>query len=97
MRGTSTSRCGGRRGSVSLVGGNAYGQGTPTTVARRQGEVQTSREVRRDNGKLLHDGPHVATADNDGNTVTLTLFAGETYTVEAAGDSGDFSLSIEPQ
>ena len=43
--------------------------------------------VRRDNGKLVHDGS---------NTVTLTLAAGTTYTVEAAGDSGDFTISISP-
>ena len=46
------------------------------------------KSVRRDNGKLLHDGS---------NTVTLTLEAGTTYTVEAAGDSGDFTVSIAPQ
>ena len=46
------------------------------------------KDVRRDNGKLIHDGS---------NTVTLTLEAGTTYTVEAAGDSGDFTVSIAPQ
>ena len=46
------------------------------------------RNVRRDNGKLVHDGS---------NTVTLTLEAGETYTVEAAGDGGGtFTLSVTP-
>ena len=42
--------------------------------------------VRRDNGKLVHDGA---------NTPTLTLAAG-TYTVEVAG-SGAFTISISPQ
>ncbi len=46
------------------------------------------KNVRRDNGKLVHDG---------GNSVTLTLDAGETYMVEAAGTSGDFTLNIDPQ
>ena len=56
------------------------------------------REVRRNNGKLVHDGPYSATADNDGNTVTLDLVAGETYTVEAADDTGGtFTVSIAPQ
>ncbi len=47
--------------------------------------------VRLNNGKLLHDGS---------NSVTLTLAAGETYTVEAvstSGDGGSFTLTIEPQ
>ena len=39
--------------------------------------------VRRDNGKLVHDGPHVATPEEDGNTVTLTLEAGTTYTLDS--------------
>ena len=55
------------------------------------------REVRRDNDKLVHDGPHSATPENDGNTVTLTLEAGETYAVEAADDTGNFTISIAPQ
>ncbi len=55
------------------------------------------KSVRGGNGKLLHNGPAVTTAENDGNTVTLTLQAGTTYTVEAAGDSGDFTVSIAPQ
>lgn len=46
------------------------------------------KSVRRDNGKLLHGGS---------NTVTLTLAAGTTYTAEAAGTSGDFTLNIDPQ
>ena len=46
----------------------------------------------------MHDGPHAATAQRDGNTVTLTLAAGETYTVEAAGSGGGkFTVSIAPQ
>ena len=55
------------------------------------------REARRSNGKLVHDGSHAAMARNDGNTVTLTLAAGPTYTVEAAHNSGDFTVSIAPQ
>ncbi len=45
--------------------------------------------VRRNNGKLVHDGS---------NSVTLTLAPGETYTVEAVSTSGggSFILSIEP-
>ena len=46
------------------------------------------KSVRRDNGKQVHDGS---------NTVTLTLEAGTTYTVEVAGDSGNFTISIAPQ
>ena len=45
------------------------------------------REVRSDNGKLVHNG---------GTTATLTLAAGTTYTVEAAGASGDFTVTIAP-
>ena len=48
--------------------------------------------VRRNNGKLVHDGAHTGL-----NSVTLTLAPGETYTVEAAGSGGSFTLSIEPQ
>ena len=57
------------------------------------------RNVRRDNGKLVHNGPHVAEAGNDGNSVTLTLAAGVTYTVETAGteDDGTFIITIAPQ
>ena len=57
------------------------------------------KSVRRDNGKLVHDGPHVAAAGTGGNTVTLTLAAGVTYTVEAAGTAGGgaFAISFEPQ
>ena len=43
--------------------------------------------VRRNNGKLVHDGA---------NTPTLTLAAGS-YTVEAAGASGDFTITLTPQ
>ncbi len=53
--------------------------------------------VRTTNGKLLHDGPAAATATNDGNTVTLNLKAGVTYTAEAVGTSGGtFAISIAP-
>ncbi len=57
------------------------------------------RRIRRDNGKLVHDGVHVAEAGNDGNIVTLTLAAGVTYTMEAAGtaDGGTFTISFAPQ
>ena len=69
------------------------GWGTPPNAT-----YEDRRRIRRDNGKLVHDGPYVATAENDGNTVTLTLAAGE-YTVEAAGssDDGTFTISIAPQ
>ena len=45
--------------------------------------------VRRDNGKLVHDGS---------NRVTLTLAPGATYTVEAVSTAGggNFTLSITP-
>ncbi len=62
------------------------GWGTPPGAT-----YEDRRSIRRGNGKLLHDGAH---------TVTLTLAAGETYTVEAAstsGDGGSFTLSIAPQ
>ena len=55
------------------------------------------KSVRRTNGKLVYDGPGAATATNDGNTVTLTLKAGITYTVEAAATTGDFTLTLTPQ
>ena len=74
--------------------------GTPDNGwgAAPNGTYEHRRNVRRANGKLLHDGRYVATLENDGNTVTLTLTAGETYTVEAAGTSGDgkFTVSITP-
>ena len=53
--------------------------------------------MRRDNDKLVHESPHSATPENNGNTVTLTLEAGETYAVEAAGDTGNFTITIAPQ
>ena len=59
------------------------GWGTPT-----KGTYAHRGEVRRGNGSLVHDGPPVATAQNGGDTVTLTLAAGLTYTVEVAGDTG---------
>ncbi len=45
--------------------------------------------VRRNNGKLVHDGS---------NRVTLTLAPGETYTVESVSTAGggNFTLSITP-
>ena len=70
----------------------------PTTAGGRPGGgYEHRREVRRGNGKLVHDGPHVATARNDGKTVTLPLSAEETYTAEAADASGDFTVTIAPQ
>ena len=53
-----------------------------------KGTYEHRKNVRRGNGKLVHDGS---------NSATLTLVAGETYTVEAAGTSGDFTLNIDPQ
>jgi len=50
------------------------------------------REVRRGNGKLLHDGAHTGAG-----SATLDLVAATTYTVEAAGESGDFTISIGPK
>ena len=63
-----------------------------------KGTHEQRREVRRNNGKLLHDSPHVTTPENDGNTVTLSLAASETYTAEAVGASADgkFTASIAP-
>ena len=61
------------------------------------GTYEHRREVRRGNGKLVHDGPHAATAEQDGNTATLSLKAGETYTVEAAGSGGTFTVTVAPQ
>ena len=74
-------------------------QGTPTNGwgTAPNGTYEQRREVRRTNGKLLHDSPHVATPENDGHTVTLALTAGETYTAEAVGTSGYFNISITPQ
>ena len=86
--------------TVSLTAGALYvPKGTPNNgwgnPPKRTYEHR--RNVCRTNGKLMHDGPHVATAQNDGNTVTLSLAAGSTYTVKAAGASGDFTVSITPQ
>ena len=87
--------------SISLTAGSLYvstkGELNNGWGTAPKGTYEHRREVRRDNGKLVHDGLHAATADHDGHTVTPTLTAGETYTVEAAGDSGDFTLSIGPQ
>ena len=60
--------------------------------AAPKGTYEHRRAVRRTNGKLLHDGTHT-----NSNTATLTLAAGENYTVEAAGASGNFTVSIAPQ
>ena len=87
--------------SFSLSAGSLYvsSKGEPQNGwgTAPKGTYEHRREVRRGNGKLVHDGPHAAMADDDGNTATLSLVAGETYTVEAAGSGGTFTLSIEPQ
>ena len=64
------------------------GWGTPPN-----GSYEDRRNIRRGNGKLVHDGAHTGL-----NSVTLTLAAGE-YTAEAAvpatgGEAGAFTLSI---
>ena len=85
----------------TLSAGTLYvSKGTPQNGwgTEPNGTYEHRREVRRNNGKLVHDGPHTATAERDGNTATLTLAAGETYTVEAAGSGGGkFTVSIAPQ
>ena len=79
--------------SVSLSAGTLYvSKGTPANGwgTAPKGTYEHHREVRRGNGKLVHDG--------SANTAKLNLVAGETYTVEAAGaGGGKFTLSIEPQ
>ncbi len=62
------------------------GWGTPPRAT-----YEDRRRIRRDNGNLAHDGAHTGS-----NTVTLTLAAGVTYTVEAAGtaDGGTFAISF---
>ena len=55
----------------------------PTPVAG----YEHRKNARHNNGKLVHDG----------NTVTLTLDADETYTAEAAGNSSNFTTCIAPQ
>ncbi len=66
-------------------------KGTPQNGWERRPEplMQNRVNVRRNNGKLAHDGS---------NSVALTLAPGETYTVEAVFTSGggSFTLSIEP-
>lgn len=77
--------------SISLSVGALYvSKSTPKNGRGTEpsGGYEHRRNVRRDNGKLVHDGS---------NTATLNLVSGETYTVEAAGDSGDFTISIAPQ
>ena len=78
--------------TINLTAGALYlSKGTPNKGwgAAPKGTYEHRREVCRANGKLLHDGS---------NAVTLTLAAGETYTVEAAGtDGGTFTVSIAPQ
>ena len=86
--------------TISLTSwGELYvSKGTPNNGwgTAPNGTYEQRREVRRNNGKLVHDGPHVATPDNNGKTVTLTLSAGESYTAEAAGTSGYFNIGITP-
>ena len=78
--------------TISLTAGTLYvSKGTPNNGwgTAPKGTYEHRREVRRANGKLLHDG---------NNAATLTLAAGETYTVEAAGAAGGtFTVSIAPQ
>ena len=67
------------------------GWGTPPNS-----DYETRRMVRRNNGKLAHDGAHTGS-----NSVTLTLAAGE-YTAEATGpasggEPGTFTLNIKPR
>lgn len=58
-------------------------------MATTPGEGYEHRsELRRNNGKLAHDGS---------NTVALALEAGETCTAEAADASGSFDMSIAPK
>ena len=76
--------------SISLSAGVLYvSKDTPQNGwgATPKGTYEHRKNVRRGNGKLVHDG---------GNSATLTLAAGE-YTAEAAGGSADFTLSIAPQ
>ena len=49
------------------------------------GGYEHRKSVRKGNGKLVHSG---------GRTATLTLSAGEAYTMEAAGSSGDFTFTV---
>ncbi len=63
---------------------------------RPNSTYETRRTIRRNNGKLVHDGAHTGS-----NSVTLTLAAGE-YTAEATGPASDgapgtFTLNIQPQ
>ena len=77
--------------SISLSAGALYvSKDTPNNGwgTAPKGTYEHRKNVRRGNGKLVHDGS---------NSATLTLAAGETYTVEAAGASGEFTLSIAPQ
>ena len=50
------------------------------------------KKAHRDNGKLLHDGLHVATPKYCGNSITPMLAVEETYAKEAAGDTGSFTV-----
>ena len=87
--------------TISLSAGALYvSRDDPTNGwgTAPKGTYEHRREVRRGNGKLVHDGPHAATAENDGNTKTLTLAAGPTYTMEAVGSvGGKFTVTIAPQ
>ena len=67
------------------------GWGTPPSST-----YETRRGIRRNNGKLVHDGVHTGP-----NSATLTLAAGE-YTAEATGlatggEPGTFTLNIKPR
>lgn len=50
------------------------------------------KKVHRDNGKLLHDGLHIATPKNGGNSITPMLAVEEAYAKEVAGASGSFTV-----
>ena len=78
--------------SISLTAGTLYvsAGGDPNNGwgTAPKGTYEHRRNVRSANGKLVHSG---------GRTATLTLAAGEAYTMEAAGASGDFTITIAPQ
>ena len=88
--------------SVSISAGSwgelYVSKGTPNKGwgTAPNGTYEQRREVRRTNGKLLHDSGHVATPENDGQNITLSLNAGEAYTVEVAATSGYFNVRITP-
>lgn len=77
--------------SINLSAGALYvSKDTPQNGwgTTPNGTYEDRLRIRRDNGKLVHDG---------NNTVTLNLESGTTYTVEAAGNPGDFTIIFAPQ